>query len=318
MAVRFFSCKPAAAVLFAASLFAASLCLPSFSIAEELAPGFDACMKQAKAEAGGSGDGYERSMPALKCYEAAGKYWSTIFETEYRKIIPDDNAYDADKATALEYGMAEFRYEWKSYLDAGCALVSKSDEYRQNPVSARFCAEETKVMVTRFQEYGVFKKKGAASQNFSSASGTQKEELAPGFAACMKEARAKAGKGSDDAGYERSLPALKCYEAAYTYWRDILSTEYKRIVPDDRVYISLIGTDKLVKDEAYYLYMFYANWQRYQEAVCTLVAADGGGYGKDPEYMRYTTEETKRVVQVLQEYGIFKKTAASTQQGAIQ
>ena len=60
--------------------------------------------------------------------------------------------------------------------------------------------------------------------------------------------------------------------------------------------------------------MFYANWQRYQEAVCNLVAADGGGYGKDPLYMRYTTEETRRVVQVLQEYGIFKKTAANMQE----
>ncbi len=312
MVTNIFSCK-AAAVVLAASLFAASFC-PPFAIAEELAPGFEACMKQAKAEAGGQDDGYEKSRPALKCYEAAGKYWTTIFETEYRKIIPDDNAYDADKATALEYGMAEFRSEWDDYLNAGCELVSNGDKSRQNPVSARFRAEETKVMVTRFQEYGIFKKKGAASQNLPSAARTQEEELAPGFAACIKEAKAKAGKGSDDAGYERTMPALKCYEAAYSYWTDILSTEYKRIVPNEHVYTDLLGTDKLVKDEGYFLYMFYANWQRYQEAVCNLVAADGGGYGKDPLYMRYTTEETRRVVQVLQEYGIFKKTAANMQE----
>ena len=302
--------------LVAAWLIAAGLSLTTFAAAEELAPGFDACMKQAK-EAGGNGSGnsgYERSEPVAKCYEDAEKYWKTIFETEYRRIIPDDKAYNADKATALEYGMAEFRPEWKSYLDAGCALVSHGDESRLNPVSARFRAEETKVMVTRFQDYGVFRKEGTMSRNLPSASGAGKEELAPGFGACMKQAKAKAGKNGDDSGYERSRQAMQCYEAAYTYWDEILRTEYKRKVPDESVCMDLMFSDKPVKDEGYFLYMFYTNWQRYQEAVCNLVAGDGGGYGKDPVYMRYTTEEMKRVVRMLQEYGIFKKTGAGTQE----
>ncbi len=303
--------------LVAAGLIAAGLFWATFAQAEELAPGFDACMKQAKATAGnGSGNsGYERSVPALQCYEAAEKYWKTIFNTEYRRIIPDDDAYDADKATALEYGMVEFRFEWNSYLDAGCTLVSHGNESRRNPVSARFRAEETKTMVTRFQDYGVFRKQGPMSRNLPSASGTEKEELAPGFDACMKQVKAKAGKSSDDFSYEGSMPALQCYEAAYTYWDDLLRTEYKRKVPNEHDYIALIGSDKLVKDEGYFLYMFYTHWQRYQEAVCNLVAGDGGGYGKDPVYMRYTTEEKKRIVRRLQEYGIFKKTGTNTQEG---
>ncbi len=76
-----------------ACFIVASLFLTTFAAAEELAPGFDACMKQAKATGGNdSGNsGYEQSMPAVNCYEAAEKYWKTIFETEYRRIIPDDD-----------------------------------------------------------------------------------------------------------------------------------------------------------------------------------------------------------------------------------
>ena len=296
-------------------LIAASLFLTTFAVAEELAPGFDACMKQAKAAGtNGSGNsGYERSEAAVNCYEAAEKYWKTIFETEYRRIIPDDDKYNADKATSLESCMVEFRSEWSSYLDAGCTLVSNGDKARQNPVSARFRAEETKTMVTRFQDYGVFRKEGTMSQNMSPAPREEKEELAPGFDACMKQAKAKAGKNGDDSGYEKTRPALQCYEAAYSYWDDILLSEYKRKVPDEQACMDLIFSGKPVKDEGVFLYMFYANWQRYQQAVCNLVAGDGGGYGKDPVYMRYTTQETKRVVRMLQQYGIFRKTGAGTQ-----
>lgn len=134
MCARFFQGWLAAAVLLAASLM-----LPDAVSAEELAPGLDACIRNAK-------DTYDRET----CYRNARDYWRKVLERNYNEakrragIQGHEETMVADgsrQATLLR-----FRWALDQYLDAGKCLFSgeKFDI---------FIVEETKRLAQLMEAY---------------------------------------------------------------------------------------------------------------------------------------------------------------------
>lgn len=141
--------------LIATCLFAASLFFPSFAIAEqqqeELAPGFDACMKRAKTIAKDD----KNSLEYVKCYHEAGDYWQNIFETEYKTVVSQEG--DIFEGEYVGITLQEIRLAWEQYFYI-CGLRICHEAGDIDPRYQLFRAEEYKKLVQMLREYGIFEK----------------------------------------------------------------------------------------------------------------------------------------------------------------
>ena len=161
MPFTFFLCK-----LVAAGLFVACLSFPSAAIAEqqdELAPGFNACIKRLEAGSAGE-DTFEYRQARLKCYEDAADYWQIIFETEYKKETRNGDYYSGDFDEEFDVGpgpqtylLQQFRLAWEQYFWTACSLVYPIDAPQMSCTWQSFRANEYKKMVQMLREYGIFK-----------------------------------------------------------------------------------------------------------------------------------------------------------------
>lgn len=158
MHVTFSPCKLIVACLFIASLF-----FPSFANAEqqqeELAPGFNACIKRTEANA--DSDDFQKRDTYLQCYRDAGDYWKNIFETEYKKETGNRDTYsgdfDGDGVWGGRYELQMIRLAWEQYFEAlGDILCHEAAD--QDPQYLIFRAEEYKKIVQALRGYGVFKR----------------------------------------------------------------------------------------------------------------------------------------------------------------
>lgn len=105
-------------------LFAASLSLPAYVSAEELAPGFDACMRKAN-------DASDVRWARRDCYDAAKRYWNDILQNNYKEA----------KQRAVQQGcdpehLLKFRWAFDQYIRAGMPYSEECE----------FFVEETKKM----------------------------------------------------------------------------------------------------------------------------------------------------------------------------
>ncbi len=165
MYVTFSPCNLIATCLFAVSLF-----LPSFANAEqqeELAPGFNACIKRTEANA--NSDDSESRQTYLQCYRDAGDYWKNIFETEYKKETDGGDYYSGDFAGDDSIGPGRYelqmlRLAWEQYFDAFGALLSH-EAANLDPRYLTFRAEEYKKIVQALRGYGVFSKPEKTAQD---------------------------------------------------------------------------------------------------------------------------------------------------------
>lgn len=174
MPVTFLPCR-----LIAACLFAAALSLPSSALAEqqdELAPGFNACLKRAEGIAEGE-DSYEYSSAQLKCYQDAGEYWQNMFISEYKKATRNGDYYSgdfSDEEDSFEYGpkyyLQQFRLAWEQYFWAAAPLVYSGDAPTMTCIFQEFRANEYKKLVHMMRELGIFKQPGENTQNGQSKS----------------------------------------------------------------------------------------------------------------------------------------------------
>lgn len=154
----------------AAVLLAACLFLPShaaaefnplpFDKSEELAPGFNACMKQAKSLSRPDGHGGQTTYmyydAAVKCYMEAYNYWNDIFETEYNNIVNDKEKMDMPCAPYCL--LPRFQRALKKYLEETSNLVGGDGGLGADLYSTRAYAEETKRVVKMLRFYGIFEK----------------------------------------------------------------------------------------------------------------------------------------------------------------
>ncbi len=151
MRTRFLE-KLAVAVLLAASLSQPASVraetedfLP-FDRSEELAPGFNACMKQAEPLYKPDVTPSEYLDAVLKCYLAAYKYWNDIFETEYENVVNDYCL------------LPRFRSAFEKYLSEYCNLVGGDGGFGLDFVCTRLYAEEKKRVVKMLRNHGRFEK----------------------------------------------------------------------------------------------------------------------------------------------------------------
>ena len=115
-----------------AVLLVASLSLPEFVSAEELAPGFDACMRKAR-------DDWEHSQ----CYRAAEDYWKDILKKNYKeaKHRAEEKGYGKSELGGYRTSsLLQVRWAFDKFLDACRDSFSGSDRYKI------FIIEETKRM----------------------------------------------------------------------------------------------------------------------------------------------------------------------------
>ena len=120
-----------------AVLLAASLSLPEFVSAEELAPGFDACMKKAKAS-----DSRDVVWAKDKCFYAAKDYWNKILQKNYNeaKHRAEEKGYGKSELGYRTSSLLQFRWAFDKYLDACSGEFIGYDRYDI------FIIEETKRM----------------------------------------------------------------------------------------------------------------------------------------------------------------------------
>lgn len=170
MPVSFLPCR-----LIAACLFAAALSLPSSALAEqqdELAPGFNACLKRAEENVADK-DSYEYRSAQLKCYQDAGEYWQNMFISEYKKATRNGDYYSGDfsdeedpcDGPGPKYDLQQFRLAWEQYFWAAAKLVYNGDAPAMTWIFQEFRANEYKKLVHMMRELGIFKQPGENTQN---------------------------------------------------------------------------------------------------------------------------------------------------------
>ncbi len=153
-----------------AVLLAASLSLPSsakaesdnmpFDKSEELAPGFNACMKHAETLSRPDSNGVQTSNDyyeaMVNCYVAAHKYWNDIFETEYENIVNDKEKMEMESVGYCL--LPRFRSAFEKYLSESCNVVGGDGGFGLDLCCTRLHAEETKRVVKMLRNYGIFEK----------------------------------------------------------------------------------------------------------------------------------------------------------------
>ncbi len=153
-----------------AVLLAACLSLPSsaraefdpmpFDKSEELAPGFNACMKHAETlprPDNVNDPNYGVYYSAVtKCYVAAHKYWNDIFETEYENIVNDKEKMNMESAGYCL--LPRFRSAFEKYLSECCNVVGGDGGFGLDPFCTRLYAEEKKRVVKMLRNHGIFEK----------------------------------------------------------------------------------------------------------------------------------------------------------------
>ena len=153
-----------------AVLLAASMSLPSsakaesdnmpFDKSEELAPGFNACMKHAETLSRPDSNGVQTSNDyyeaMVNCYVAAHKYWNDIFETEYNNIVNDKEKMDMPLARYCL--LPRFRPAFEKYLSEACDLQGGDGGFGGDLVCTRLYAEEKKRVVKMLRNHGIFEK----------------------------------------------------------------------------------------------------------------------------------------------------------------
>ncbi len=260
--------------LIAYGLLIASLALPSAVFAGEpdksngeLAPGFNICEKHA-ADSAKSSSEYKKLL--LGCLDSAGKYWDEkiyIQSGYYLSTYKDTLKYDEIKQVVPKFHIA-----WIKYKKAGSELI-KSDGDQQNIKTRYFEVQDTQ------------RQAKLLANDFSLEI---EEELAPGYDMCNKEA-ADASDGS--------MPSLReardregCDELAGKYWPTIFEKRYE-------IYMNLYKDDPEKQKK---LQNFRKAWERYVDAGCDFIGAQGGsGSFAISRCFYFRIEEARRMARLL-------------------
>ncbi len=131
-----------------------------FDKSEELAPGFNACMKQAKTLSKPDSNGVQTSNDyyhaMCNCYVVAHKYWNDIFETEYENIVNDKEKMDMPCAGYCL--LPRFRSAFEKYLSECCNVMGGDGGFGGDLFCTRLYAEEKKRVVKMLRNHGIFEK----------------------------------------------------------------------------------------------------------------------------------------------------------------
>lgn len=259
--------------LIAYGLLIASLALPSVVSAEEqaksseeLAPGFDICVKSAADTAKNSA---EYRVALSVCLNLAEKYWEDKIKKENQDHI--DTHEGVSYFQYIQQAVIDFQKAWLQYKEAGSELI-RADGGPVATIRARyFDVQETRRQAKILEKF--------------LSEVIQDEESAPGLSMCLDKVEFRSQSQYDSARSD-------CLKAAHQYLESILNKNYE-------IYMNLYkdSPEALKK-----LQNFQKAWKQYVDAGKKFNDVGGGRLGGIfAEF--FENNETRRQARMLESSG---------------
>ena len=233
--------------LIAYGLLIASLALPSFVSAEEqaksseeLAPGFNICVKSATDTAQNSA---EYRVALSVCLNLAEKYWEGIIQKKNQEYIKSYE--DISDSQRRQQAVINFQKAWLQYKEIGSTLIRAEGDPMATIRARYFEVHETRIHA-----------------KFLTNDLTTDEDFPAVFNICIQKAEDTTDGYGPDYRHQRS----DCLELAHNYLDPILEQNYE-------MYMNL---HKESPEKQKNMQNFQKAWKQYTEAGCSLIDADGG------------------------------------------